>query len=140
MASFDKQELTIKVKEMYKQVAENPKGKFHFEMGRALAEKLGYLSEELDKKKPDIVGIYFDTIMYYDGLKAAKIAKEKGISPEEAARFERYDFFKRAAKEKGIDKIAVGHTRDDQAETVLMRIIRGAGMKGLGGISSVKDM
>lgn len=69
-----------------------------------------------------------------------RIAKEKGISPEEAARFERYDFFKRLAKERGIDKIAVGHTRDDQAETVLMRIIRGAGMKGLRGISPVKDM
>lgn len=69
-----------------------------------------------------------------------KIAEEKGISPEEAARFERYDFFKRAAKERGMDKIAVGHTRDDQAETVLMRIIRGAGMKGLGGISPVKEM
>jgi len=69
-----------------------------------------------------------------------KIAKEKGISPEEAARFERYDFFKHAAKEKGVEKIAVGHTRDDQAETVLMRILRGAGMKGLGGISPVKDI
>ncbi|MCX5693330.1 MAG: tRNA lysidine(34) synthetase TilS, partial [Candidatus Omnitrophica bacterium] len=58
----------------------------------------------------------------------------------EAARLARYDFFKRVALERGIDKIAVGHTRDDQSETVLMRIIRGAGMKGLGGISPVKEM
>lgn len=76
----------------------------------------------------------------WEEIDVPKIAKEKGISPEEAARFERYDFFKRIAKEKGADKIAVGHTRDDQAETVLMRIIRGAGMKGLGGISPVKDI
>ncbi len=69
-----------------------------------------------------------------------RISREKGISPEEAARFARYDFFKRIAKERGITKIAVGHTRDDQAETVLMRIIRGTGMKGMGGISPVKDM
>lgn len=69
-----------------------------------------------------------------------KIAKEKGISPEEAARFERYDFFKRVAREKDIKKIAIGHTMDDQAETVLMRLIRGAGMLGLGGMSPVKDM
>ena len=76
----------------------------------------------------------------FEEIDVPKIAKEKGISPEEAARFERYDFFKRTAKERGIKRIAVGHTRDDQAETVLMRLIRGAGMKGLGGISPVKEM
>ncbi|MEK7868609.1 MAG: tRNA lysidine(34) synthetase TilS, partial [Candidatus Omnitrophota bacterium] len=48
--------------------------------------------------------------------------------------------FKRVAKEKGVDKIAVGHTRDDQAETVLMRVMRGSGMNGMGGIRAVKDM
>ncbi|MBU4343668.1 MAG: tRNA lysidine(34) synthetase TilS [Candidatus Omnitrophica bacterium] len=69
-----------------------------------------------------------------------KIVKEKGISPEEAARQERYDLFTKIARHKKIKKIAVGHTRDDQAETVLMRAIRGAGMAGLGGISPVKDM
>jgi len=69
-----------------------------------------------------------------------RIAREKGISPEEAARFERYAFFKRVAKTKSLKKIAVAHTRDDQAETVLMRIIRGAGMAGLAGISPLRDM
>lgn len=69
-----------------------------------------------------------------------RIAKEKGISPEEAARFERYDFFKRVCKARSIKKIAVGHNKDDQAETVLMRIIRGSGMVGLGGMNPVKDM
>jgi len=69
-----------------------------------------------------------------------KIASEKGISSEEAARFERYDFFKRTAGKKGIQKIAVGHNADDQAETVLMRLMRGAGMAGLGGMNPVKDM
>lgn len=68
------------------------------------------------------------------------IAKEKGISLEEAARFERYDFFKNAARVKKIQKIAVGHTKDDQAETVLMRAIRGSGIRGLGGMSPAKDM
>lgn len=76
----------------------------------------------------------------FEEIDVPRIAEEKGISPEEAARFERYNFFKQVARERGIEKIAVGHTRDDQAETVVMRIIRGAGMKGLGGINPVKDM
>jgi len=94
----------------------------------------------LDRKFcEDLAGKYNFEIAW-DEIDVPKIAEEKGISPEEAARFERYDFFKRVAKEKLISKIAIGHTRDDQAETVLMRIIRGAGMKGLGGISPVKDI
>ena len=69
-----------------------------------------------------------------------RIAKEKGLSPEEAARFERYDFFKRVAAAKKITKVAIGHNRDDQAETILMRAFRGSGMSGLGGISPVRSM
>src|SRR3990172_3813474 len=48
-AQIDKNELESKVKKMYKDVAENPKGDFHFEMGRGLALKLGYPAEVLDK-------------------------------------------------------------------------------------------
>jgi tRNA(Ile)-lysidine synthase len=93
-----------------------------------------------DRKFCEDLAKKYNLEIAWDAIDVPKVAKEKGISPEEAARFERYDFFKRVAKEKGISKIAVGHTRDDQAETVLMRIIRGAGMKGLGGISPVKDI
>jgi tRNA(Ile)-lysidine synthase len=56
------------------------------------------------------------------------------ISIETAARRLRYDFFIRTAKELGIDIIATAHTKDDQAETVLMRVIRGTGFRGLRGI------
>jgi len=93
-----------------------------------------------DRKFCEDLAKKYNLEIMWEEIDVPKISKEKGISPEEAARFERYGFFKRSAKERGIDKIAVGHTRDDQAETVLMRIIRGAGMKGLGGISPVKDM
>ncbi|MBU3911846.1 MAG: tRNA lysidine(34) synthetase TilS [Candidatus Omnitrophica bacterium] len=69
-----------------------------------------------------------------------KIAEEKGMSSEEVARLERYEFFFRVARENSVDKIAVGHTKDDQAETILMRMIRGSGLSGLGGMNPVKDM
>ncbi len=47
-ASFDATELEAKVQAMYRDVAEHPEGKYHFEMGRALAERLGYPAAELD--------------------------------------------------------------------------------------------
>ena len=47
--TIDKVELENKVKDMYREVAINPKGEFHFEMGRALAERLGYLAKDLDR-------------------------------------------------------------------------------------------
>jgi len=46
---FDPKELETKVKAMYRSVAENPKGDFHFEMGRAMAERLGYPPGDLDR-------------------------------------------------------------------------------------------
>ncbi len=68
------------------------------------------------------------------------LANEKGISSEEAARQERYDFLMQTAADMGIKKIAVGHNSDDQAETVLMRTLRGAGTAGLGGMSFSKKI
>ncbi len=59
---------------------------------------------------------------------------------EEAARRARYSFFEEMAKEFGISVVAVGHTADDNAETVLHRIIRGTGLAGLAGIPPVREI
>lgn len=65
-------------------------------------------------------------------VKAA--AKERSMGIEEAARELRYEFLQRAAVEQGADLIATAHNADDNAETVLMRLMRGTGTRGLGGI------
>ncbi len=61
-------------------------------------------------------------------------AKENKKSLEEAARRLRYAFFQEVVQKTGIRTVAVGHQADDQAETVLMRIIRGSSPAGIGGM------
>ena len=60
---------------------------------------------------------------------------ERKCSLEEAGRELRYAFFARVAKKAGAHRIAIGHTRDDQVETILMHIIRGTGTAGLSGLA-----
>jgi tRNA(Ile)-lysidine synthase len=67
------------------------------------------------------------------------LAGEKKLSLEEAGRQARYDFFSRTAADHGFARIATGHTRDDNAEQVLMSLIRGSGLTGLGGIPAKRD-
>jgi tRNA(Ile)-lysidine synthase len=64
---------------------------------------------------------------------SAKSRKERA-NLEDAARRARYSFFERLVADRQLDKIAVAHTADDQAETVLAHILRGTGLPGLGGI------
>jgi tRNA(Ile)-lysidine synthase len=61
-------------------------------------------------------------------------ADRKRMTLEEAARELRYEFLLHTAEDLRCGAIATGHTMDDQAETVLMHLIRGAGLRGLGGI------
>lgn len=58
---------------------------------------------------------------------------------EESARKKRYDFFQRKAKELSAQRVALGHTANDQAETFFLWMLRGTGTKGLGGIPPVRD-
>jgi tRNA(Ile)-lysidine synthase len=61
-------------------------------------------------------------------------AKKIKRSLEESGRIERYRFFEETAKKTSARKIVTAHTLDDQAETMLMRIFRGSGLRGLSGI------
>jgi tRNA(Ile)-lysidine synthase len=70
----------------------------------------------------------------------AGYASAEGLSIEDAARRLRYDFLERAARELNATRVAVGHTLDDQAETVLLKLMRGAGPGGLAGIYPKKGI
>ncbi len=59
----------------------------------------------------------------------------KGCCLEEAARELRYKFFSKVAKETGAKQVAIGHTLDDNVETILMHILRGTGISGLRGLA-----
>ncbi|MBF8260952.1 MAG: putative ATPase [candidate division NC10 bacterium] len=68
----------------------------------------------------------------------AALRDRPGGSLQNAARNLRYRFIERVADEQGATKIAMGHHQDDQAETVLMNLLRGSGTRGLGGIPPVR--
>ncbi|HEX6176329.1 MAG TPA: tRNA lysidine(34) synthetase TilS [Candidatus Binatia bacterium] len=70
-------------------------------------------------------------------LPQLKIASRKG-SLEEIGRLERYLFFGDTARRRQLDAVATAHTADDQAETVVMRLFRGAGRTGLRGMAPVR--
>jgi len=66
--------------------------------------------------------------------------KGLGGSPQEAARVKRYAFFSDVALKYKAQKVALGHTSDDQAETVIMRLLKGSSLSGLSGIPPVRGV
>ena len=68
-----------------------------------------------------------------------KEAREQGIGEEEAGRAARYRIFGEAAEQLHADAVAVAHHKDDNAETILFRLCRGTGIRGLCGIPAVSN-
>lgn len=75
---------------------------------------------------------------YLESVDAKRVAKERHLSVEEAARSLRYEAFYKVARKLQADRIAVAHNENDQAETVLWNLTRGSGLMGLGGIRPVR--
>lgn len=91
--------------------------------------------EDYVKKYCDKLGIS----LHCRRIDIEKYAKEKGMSSETAGREARYEFFSQLMNELSAQKIALAHNSNDQAETILMRIMRGTGLDGLRGILPVRD-
>lgn len=68
-----------------------------------------------------------------------KRSKEEKRGTEETARIVRYEFFEKVVKENHLDKIAIAHNKNDQGETVLFRMLRGSGSRGLNGMKPIRD-
>jgi tRNA(Ile)-lysidine synthase len=66
------------------------------------------------------------------------IARERGLGLEEAGRMARYEFLRRCAEKLGCNKIATAHNAADNAETLLMNLLRGSGLRGACGIAPVR--
>lgn len=84
----------------------------------------------LARAQADVLGVAFTPL---------KVDVAAGPSLQAQARSARYGALRRLADELGATRIAVGHTLDDQAETVLMRLLRGASVTGLSGVQPIRS-
>ncbi len=80
-----------------------------------------------------------DVELFYREYDVVKIAKERKIGEEECGRELRYEFFSELSKRLGGAKIATAHNLNDNAETILFRLVRGSAAQGLGGILYKRD-
>lgn len=76
---------------------------------------------------------------FIKSIDVSKYCKENSLSIEEGARKLRYEMFDEIKLKTYSNKIAIGHNLNDQAETILMRIMRGTGLQGLRGIEYIRD-
>ena len=77
---------------------------------------------------------------YKADFDTASYAAEKGISIEMAAREQRYSFFGETARAAGCDAVAVAHNANDNAETLILNMLRGAGSRGMSGMKEASPL
>ncbi|HGM3508627.1 tRNA lysidine(34) synthetase TilS [Clostridioides sp. ZZV15-6383] len=78
-------------------------------------------------------------VFFVKSINVPKYCENEGLSLEEGARKLRYEMFYEIKDKIKANKIAIGHNLNDQAETVMMRIMRGTGLTGLKGIDYIRD-
>lgn len=91
-------------------------------------------SSEIDQKFVSTLAARYDVPCFTANENISARSKRERGNLEEVARRARYGYFERLVAEGQLDQIAVAHTADDQAETVLAHILRGTGLAGLAGI------
>lgn len=97
----------------------------------AESERDAYFVESLAKK--------LDLPYHGGNMDVSEYRRSQKLSPEEAGRLLRYSFFDTIAKQYGYNRIATAHHADDNAELVLMHLIRGSGPAGFSGIPPVRE-
>jgi len=90
---------------------------------------------ELVRKESDRLGLPFE----YGQFDIKEFQKLGGLSPQDAARRIRFHFFHDLLRKHHAQKIVLGHNANDQVETILLRLIRGAGLQGLKGILPIRE-
>lgn len=110
-------------------------GKKHFELVAVhVNHGLRGAAADADEKFCRVLCKKLDVPLITQKKAVRALAKKLDLSLEHAARKARYEAFARAAKKTGASKIALGHHLDDQAETVLLNMLRGTRAEGLCGI------
>ena len=90
---------------------------------------------ELVQEESRRLGLPFE----YGQFNVKEFQKARGLSPQDAARRIRFRFFNDLFRKHGAQKITLGHNADDQVETVLLRLIRGSGLRGLKGMLPIRQ-
>jgi tRNA(Ile)-lysidine synthase len=104
-------------------------------LNHCLRGKEGDEDEAFVRRLSAELGLPYET----ESIEVLTQASDAKQNLEQAAREKRYDFLRRVADKRGAQKIAVGHNRNDQAETALFRFLRGSGIEGLSAIHPVVD-